>query len=56
MFQTRKTTGGDPVLDRNPKLKVSAKVASNRTAVLRKDSPAVAQTIRELAARVHAID
>ena len=41
---------------RHPNLKASAKVASNHTAILRKDSPAVARTIRELAARVHAID
>jgi hypothetical protein len=41
---------------RHPDLKASAKVASNHTAVLRKDSPAVARTIRELAARIHAID
>lgn len=46
----------DPVLARHPNLKASAKVASNHTAILRTDSPAVAQTVRELAARVHAID
>jgi pimeloyl-ACP methyl ester carboxylesterase len=40
----------DPVLARNPNLKVSAKVASNHSKILRKDSPAVAQTVRELAA------
>jgi pimeloyl-ACP methyl ester carboxylesterase len=40
----------DPVLARNPNLKVSAKVASNHTKILRNDSPAVAQTIRQLAA------
>jgi pimeloyl-ACP methyl ester carboxylesterase len=39
----------DPILARNPNLKVSAKVASNHTQILRKDSPAVAQTVRELA-------
>jgi hypothetical protein len=38
----------DPILARNPNLKVSAKVASNHTKILRKDSPAVAQTVREL--------
>jgi pimeloyl-ACP methyl ester carboxylesterase len=38
----------DPILARNPNLKVSAKVASNHTQILRKDSPAVAQTVREL--------
>jgi pimeloyl-ACP methyl ester carboxylesterase len=41
----------DPILARNPNLKVSAKVASNHTQILRKDSPAVAQTVRELAER-----
>jgi hypothetical protein len=40
----------DPVLARNPNLKVSAKVASNHSKILRNDSPAVAQTVRELAA------
>jgi pimeloyl-ACP methyl ester carboxylesterase len=46
----------DPILARNPNLKVSAKVASNHTQILRKDSPAVAQTVRELApARGHAV-
>ncbi len=40
----------DPILARNPNLKVSEKVASNHTQILRKDSPAVAQTVRELAA------
>jgi hypothetical protein len=40
----------DPVLARNQNLKVSAKVASNHSKILRKDSPAVAQTVRELAA------
>ncbi len=46
----------DPILTRNPNLKVSAKVASNHTGILRKDSPTVAQAIRELAAaRGHAV-
>ena len=40
----------DPVLARNPNLKVSAKVASNHSKILRKDFPAVAQAVRELAA------
>jgi hypothetical protein len=39
----------DPVLARNPNLKVSAKVASNHSKILRNDSPAVAQAVRELA-------
>jgi hypothetical protein len=46
----------DPVLARNPNLTVSAKVASNHTKILRNDFPAVAQTVRELAAtRGHAV-
>src|SRR5262245_18617356 len=46
----------DPILARNPNLKVSAKVASNHTQILRKDSPAVAQVVRERAAtRCHAV-
>ena len=40
----------EPILAHNPNLKVSTKVASNHTKILRKDSPAVAQTVRELAA------
>ena len=40
----------DPVLARNPNLKVSAKVASNHGSILRKDSPAVAEAVREIAA------
>jgi hypothetical protein len=38
----------DPILAHNPNLRVSAKVASNHSKILRKDSPAVAQTVREL--------
>jgi pimeloyl-ACP methyl ester carboxylesterase len=40
----------DPVLAANPHLQVSAKVASNHSKILAKDSPAVAQAVRELAA------
>jgi hypothetical protein len=36
------------LLKRNPNLAISAKVASNHSKILRKDSPAVAQTIRQL--------
>lgn len=46
--QMRKTL--DPLLDRNPNLQVSAKVSSNHGTILRKDSPAVANAVRELAA------
>jgi hypothetical protein len=40
----------DPVLAGNPNLKVSAKVASNHTKILRNDSPAIAEAVREVAA------
>ncbi|MDR7385347.1 alpha/beta fold hydrolase [Promicromonospora iranensis] len=40
----------DPLLVRNPNLKVSAKVGSNHGSVLRKDSRAVAVAVREVAA------
>lgn len=40
----------DPVLERNPNLKISAKVTSNHGSILRKDSPAVAQAVREVTA------
>lgn len=40
----------DPLLVSNPNLEVSAKVASNHGSILRKDSPAVATAVRELAA------
>ena len=39
----------DPILARNPNLKVSAKVASNHSQILRKDFRAIAQAVRELA-------
>ncbi|MEQ1569546.1 MAG: alpha/beta hydrolase [Myxococcota bacterium] len=42
----------DPILGRNPNLRVSAKVSSNHTGILRRDSPAVAQSVRALAAAV----
>ena len=40
----------DPVLARNPNLRVSARVASNHSHILRKDFRAVAEAIRETAA------
>jgi hypothetical protein len=40
----------DPVLARNPNLKVSAKVASNHGKILRHDYQAVAGAVREIAA------
>lgn len=39
----------DPVVARNPNIKVSAKVASNHSKILRKDFRAVADAVRELA-------
>jgi pimeloyl-ACP methyl ester carboxylesterase len=48
MDQGRKVL--DPIIARNPNIKVSAKVASNHSKILRNDSPAVARTVRELAA------
>lgn len=41
----------DAVLERNPNLEVSAKVASNHTKILRKDFRAIANAVRELAVR-----
>jgi pimeloyl-ACP methyl ester carboxylesterase len=39
----------DPILARNPNLKISARVASNHTGILRKDHRAIADAVRELA-------
>ncbi|GGZ48135.1 alpha/beta fold hydrolase [Streptomyces subrutilus] len=39
----------DPVLARNPHIRISAKVASNHSKILRKDFRAVADAVRELA-------
>ncbi|TWP51979.1 alpha/beta hydrolase [Lentzea tibetensis] len=47
MEQGRKVL--DQVLAANPNIKVSAKVASNHSKILRNDSPAVALAVRELA-------
>ena len=38
-----------PILALNPNLAISAKVASNHSTILRKDSPAVARAVREVA-------
>jgi hypothetical protein len=40
----------DPILAHNPNLRISARVASNHTGILRKDSWAVARAVREIAA------
>jgi hypothetical protein len=49
-WQEQMRTTLDPYLARNPNLTVSAKVASNHGSILRKDSPAVANAVREVAA------
>jgi hypothetical protein len=40
----------DGVTARNANIKISAKVASNHGAILKKDFPAVAEAVREVAA------
>ncbi|MEU0513632.1 hypothetical protein [Amycolatopsis sp. NPDC006125] len=40
----------EPVLARNPNLRISAKVASNHSKILQKDFRAVAEAVREVAA------
>lgn len=48
--QERVRAGLDAVTARNPNIRLSAKVASNHGAILRKDSPAVAGAVRAVAA------
>jgi pimeloyl-ACP methyl ester carboxylesterase len=48
--QERIRAGLDPVFERNPNIRLSAKVASNHSAILRKDFRAVAEAVREVAA------
>lgn len=48
--QERIRTGLDAVTARNPHIKVSAKVASNHGAILKKDFRAVVEAVREVAA------
>ncbi|MFJ9537541.1 alpha/beta fold hydrolase [Streptomyces sp. NPDC101225] len=48
--QERIRTSLDAVTARNPHIKVSAKVASNHGALLKKDAPAVVTAVREVAA------
>jgi hypothetical protein len=45
----------DQVFARNSNLKLSAKVASNHSKILRNDSPAVAQAVRELAVNLGSV-
>ncbi|MEV4611277.1 alpha/beta hydrolase [Kitasatospora sp. NPDC049258] len=46
-------TNLDPVLTRNPNIRISAKVPSNHSKILRKDHRAIADAIRELATTQH---
>jgi pimeloyl-ACP methyl ester carboxylesterase len=48
--QERIRTSLDAVTVRNPNIQISAKVASNHGAILKKDSPAIAEAVREVAA------
>jgi hypothetical protein len=48
--QERIRTSLDTVTARNPNMKISAKVASNHGAILKKDFPAIAEAVREVAA------
>jgi hypothetical protein len=48
--QERIRTSLDTVTARNPNIQISAKVASNHGAILKKDSPAIAEAAREVAA------
>ncbi|MEU8263855.1 alpha/beta hydrolase [Micromonospora sp. NPDC048999] len=48
--QERIRAGLDAVCARNPNIQISAKVASNHGAILSKDSPAIAEAVREVAA------
>ncbi|MGW0082784.1 alpha/beta fold hydrolase [Streptomyces sp. NPDC003393] len=47
--QERIRTGIDAVTVRNPNIQIGAKVASNHGAILKKDFPAVAEAVREVA-------
>jgi pimeloyl-ACP methyl ester carboxylesterase len=48
--QERIRSSLDTVTARNANIKISAKVASNHDAILKKDSPAIAEAVREVAA------
>ncbi len=48
--QERIRAGLDAVIARNANIRIGAKVASNHGAILRKDSPAIAEALREVAA------
>jgi hypothetical protein len=48
--QERVRTGLDAVTARNPNIRISAKVAGNHGALLKKDFRAIADAVREVAA------
>jgi hypothetical protein len=48
--QERVRTSLDAVTVRNPNIQISAKVASNHGAILKRDSAAIAEAVREVAA------
>jgi len=48
--QERIRAGLSPVFERNPNIRLSAKVASNHGAILKKDFSAIAEAVREVAA------
>ncbi|MFD2078189.1 alpha/beta hydrolase fold [Actinopolymorpha cephalotaxi] len=48
--QERIRAGLDGVFERNPNIRLGAKVASNHGAILRKDFPAIAEAVRDVAA------
>ena len=48
--QEKIRTGLDAVTARNPNIKISAKVTSSHGALLKKDYPAIAEAVREVAA------
>jgi hypothetical protein len=48
--QEKIRTSLDTVTARNPSIQISAKVASNHGAILKKNSPAIAEAVREVAA------
>ncbi|MFF2851643.1 hypothetical protein ACFVT5_35720 [Streptomyces sp. NPDC058001] len=51
--QERIRAGLDPVFARKPNIQLSAKVASNHGAILKKDYPAIAEAVRETTALTH---
>ncbi|MDX3077658.1 alpha/beta fold hydrolase [Streptomyces sp. NPDC088354] len=54
--QERIRAGLDAVTARNPRIEIAAKVTSNHGAILKKDYPAVAQALRDIAPRPESPD